>query len=333
MSLTRSQVPLDLPQNLQWPAVRTCQIAPDLMSASSLYSSDNITLIPSMLPPPTSIQSMSGYMDPDSQSIPTFDHDRFIEQNPFDNGRGYNQVPHLDATPAWSLAPQSTDSPEAIGAQLLDDQKHFASDSTYQQDTSLTDTALKWTPEVERLIQTVCQAAASSNLKPPTTPELNSSDSDSSADRDSLHLAEDEEREMSSAPSSTTEQDFVPTAAACSPSQLPEATTSVGSAQFSLDDEDEQDTNMLKVGGRWVCQICPSDHRKLFRRKADLRRHMRTRHLQVGKPKVKCSSCGEAFSRPDAVERHLRDTCGKGNKRGPKPRGRQGRRGRGGDRA
>lgn len=78
------------------------------------------------------------------------------------------------------------------------------------------------------------------------------------------------------------------------------------------DAQDEEEEMLVKVGERWACLICEGT---AFRRRTDLRRHMRGHNGQ----KTSCSKCGELFSRPDAVDRHIRDSCGQKRKRGPKP--------------
>lgn len=77
-------------------------------------------------------------------------------------------------------------------------------------------------------------------------------------------------------------------------------------------EEEEEAETLVKVGERWACLICEGT---AFRRRTDLRRHMRGHNGQ----KTSCSKCGELFSRPDAVDRHMRDSCGQKRKRGPKP--------------
>lgn len=72
-------------------------------------------------------------------------------------------------------------------------------------------------------------------------------------------------------------------------------------------------------GGSFVCEEVRGGERcgQVFRRQWDLDRHIRSIHERR---LPACPRCGKTYSRVDALQRHLEETCGQGKKRGPKPR-------------
>lgn len=73
-----------------------------------------------------------------------------------------------------------------------------------------------------------------------------------------------------------------------------------------------------KKGRGGTCKQC---HIR-FGRDADARRHTLSCH-NTSTLRVSCKSCGMSFSRPDALKRHQKDSCGQGKRPGRKPRASQ----------
>lgn len=109
----------------------------------------------------------------------------------------------------------------------------------------------------------------------------------------------------------------VPVSAAHAPS-LTTVTPTLRTSDIQFDnpevgDRGRQEGSVKSKEEKLMCPQCPVTVGGRY----ELDRHIRTVHTNQS---CLCPRCGDTLSRSDAVGRHLKRTCGRGNKRGPKPR-------------